>query len=65
VGVPQRFVHSALVVLVAGKNEQGIGEAVEVGQRQRADRLLAGEGDKAALGTPADCAGDVQGAGAG
>ena len=47
-------------VLVAGDDEQGIGQAVEVGEHVLADRLDAGQGDDVALSAPADGAGHVQ-----
>ena len=48
------------MVLVAGHHEQRVGQAVEVGEHQFADRLLVTERDRLTLGTPADGARDVE-----
>ena len=59
-GLPERFGDTALVVLVARHHEQRVGQAVEVGEHQFADRFLVTERDRLALGAAADRPGDVE-----
>jgi len=48
------------MVLVARHDEQGVGQAVEVGQDRRADRLIPRQCRRQALGAAADGSGDVE-----
>ena len=54
-----------MAVFPARHHEQRVREPVQVGDHERADRLLAGQRDGQALGAAADGARDVQVRGAG
>src|SRR5580765_3960416 len=52
--VPEHVVDAAVPILEARHDEQRVRQAVEIGDDERADLLLASEADRETLGAPTD-----------